>query len=149
MANPEEYPLSGMGAANVGPEFTISEYEALAELEAEEKDLYANGQVAKLSKMTDTLNALVHKSMRWKKWLLADEQGKDLYELTPERFQWIVKTCSRYIWQNPEAVAARSMLYANLKRVGIDAEEIVLGRIEHDMDKYFNAFNLVNLNKLL
>ena len=41
------------------------------------------------------------------------------------------------------------MLYANLKRVGIDAEEIVLGRIEHDMDKYFNAFNLVNLNKLL
>ena len=99
--------------------------------------------------MTDTLNALVHKSMRWKKWLLADEQGKDLYELTPERFQWIVKTCSRYIWQNPEAVAARSMLYANLKRVGLDAEEIVLGRIEHDMDKYFNAFNLVNLNKLL
>ncbi len=149
VANPEEYPLSGMGAANVGPEFTISEYEALAELESEEKDLYANGQVAKLSKMTDTLNALVHKSMRWKKWLLADEQGKDLYELTPERFQWIVKTCSRYIWQNPEAVAARSMLYANLKRVGIDAEEIVLGRIEHDMDKYFNAFNLVNLNKLL
>jgi hypothetical protein len=30
VANPEEYPLCGMGAANVGPEFTISEYRALA-----------------------------------------------------------------------------------------------------------------------
>ena len=149
VSNPEEYPLSGMGAANVGPEFTMSEYDALSELEAEEKKFFGEGRVAKLSGMADTLNSLVHKSGRWKKWLLADEQGKDLYELTPERFSWIVKTCSRYIWQKPEAVAARSVLYANLKRLGIDAEEIVLGRIEHDMDKYFVAFNLVNLNKYL
>lgn len=149
VSNPEEYPLSGMGAANVGPEFTMSEYDALSELEAEEKKFFGEGRVAKLSGMTDTLNSLVHKSGRWKKWLLADEQGKDLYELTQERFSWIVKTCSRYIWQKPEAVAARSVLYANLKRLGIDAEEIVLGRIEHDMDKYFVAFNLVNLNKYL
>ena len=149
VSNPEEYPLSGMGAANVGPEFTMSEYDALSELEAEEKKFFGEGRVAKLSGMTDTLNSLVHKSGRWKKWLLADEQGKDLYELTPERFSWIVKTCSRYIWQKPEAVAARSVLYANLKRLGIDAEDIVLGRIEHDMDKYFVAFNLVNLNKYL
>lgn len=149
VSNPEEYPLSGMGAANVGPEFTMSEYDALSELETEEKKFFGEGRVAKLSGMTDTLNSLVHKSGRWKKWLLADEQGKDLYELTPERFSWIVKTCSRYIWQKPEAVAARSVLYANLKRLGIDAEEIVLGRIEHDMDKYFVAFNLVNLNKYL
>lgn len=149
VSNPEEYPLSGMGAANVGPEFTMSEYDALSELETEEKKFFGEGRVAKLSGMTDTLNSLVHKSGRWKKWLLADEQEKDLYELTPERFSWIVKTCSRYIWQKPEAVAARSVLYANLKRLGIDAEEIVLGRIEHDMDKYFVAFNLVNLNKYL
>lgn len=149
VSNPEEYPLSGMGAANVGPEFTMSEYDALDELEKEEKRLYEEGLVAKLSAMTDTLISLVHASGRWKKWLLADEQGKDLRELSPERFQWIVKTCSRYIWQNPEALAARAMLYSNLERVGIDAEEVVLGRIEHDMDKYFTAFNLVNLNKML
>lgn len=149
VSNPEEYPLSGMGAANVGPEFTMSEYDALAELEAEETVLYNDGRVAKLSKITDTLNALVHKSGRWKKWLLADEQGKDLYELSDERFSWIVRTCSRYIWQVPEALAARQSLYDNLGRVGIHAEEIVLGRIEHDMDKYYNAFNLIDLNKYL
>lgn len=149
VSNPEEYPLSGMGAANVGPEFTMSEYDALAELEAAERNLFGQGQVAKLSGMTDALVRLVDASGRWKKWLLADEQGKALRELSPERFQWIVKTCCRYIWQNPEAIAARAELYANLGRVGIDAQEVVLGRIEHDMDKYFNAFNLVNLNKML
>ena len=27
VSNPQDYPLCGMGAANVGPEFTMSEYE--------------------------------------------------------------------------------------------------------------------------
>ena len=31
----------------------------------------------------------------------------------------------------------------------MDPEEVVLGRIEHDMDKYFYAFNLVDHNNLL
>ena len=31
----------------------------------------------------------------------------------------------------------------------VDAEEVVLGRIERDMDKYFVAFNLVGVNDLL
>ena len=44
--NPEDYPLCGMGAANVGPEFTISEYDALMELEGIEKRLHAEGRVA-------------------------------------------------------------------------------------------------------
>ena len=30
--------------------------------------------------------------------------------------------------------------------VGIHAEDVVLMRIEHNMDKYYYAFNIVNLN---
>ena len=60
-----------------------------------------------------------------------------------------VKPGCRYIWQEPEALVARQRLYDNLRRVGMDPEEVVLGRIEHDMDKYFYAFNLVDLNNLL
>ena len=33
--------------------------------------------------------------------------------------------------------------------LGIDPEQIVLGRIERDMDKYFRAFNLIGVNDLL
>ena len=149
VANPEEYPLCGMGAANVGPEFTMGEYRALCELEELEKKFEAEGKVAVLSNMRDTLLAEVHDSHRWEKWLHEDELGKDLAELTPDRQDWIVATCCRYIWQQPRTLAARGFLYDNLGRVGIDAEGVVLARIERDMDKYFRAFNLIGLNDLL
>ena len=138
-----------MGAANVGPEFTMGEYLALCELEELEKKFEAEGKVAVLSNMRDTLIAEVHDSHRWEKWLHEDELGKDLTELTPDRQDWIVATCCRYIWQQPRTLAARGFLYENLGRLGIDAEEVVLGRIERDMDKYFRAFNLIGLNDLL
>lgn len=149
VANPEEYPLCGMGAANVGPEFTMSEYEALCELEKVEIAREAEGRVAVLSGISRILWEEVHESHRWEKWLHEDEKGKDLCELTPARQDWIVSTCCRYIWQQPRPLAARAQLYANLQRLGYDPEEVVLGRIERDMDKYFHAFNLVGLNDLL
>ena len=149
VANPEEYPLCGMGAANVGPEFTMSEYRALCELEEKEKRKYAEGLVAVPSNMREVLLQEVEDSHRWEKWLHEDEQGKSLHALTPERQDWIVSTCCRYIWQQPRTLAARGFLYENLGRLGVDAEEIVLGRIERDMDKYFRAFNLIGLNDLL
>ena len=147
--NPEDYPKAGMGGANVGPEFTMNEYDALAELEEEEKKLFEEGKVAQLSHMTDVLWKCVHASGRWKKWLRGDEVGKDLSECTKERQLWLVKTACRYIWQQPEALVARQTLYDNLGRLGIQAEEVVLMRIEHNMDKYYNAFNLINLNDYL
>ena len=149
VANPEAYPRCGMGAANVGPEFTMSEYRALCELEQLEKEYHAQGRVAVLSHMRDVLLQEVNDSHRWEKWLHEDEQGKALQDLTPERQDWIVATCCRYIWQQPRPLAARGFLYANLQRLGVDAEEIVLGRIERDMDKYFRAFNLIGVNDLL
>ena len=149
VANPEEYPLCGMGAANVGPEFTMSEYRALCELEQLERKYEKEGKVAVLSNMRNVLLEEVHDSHRWEKWLHEDEKGKDLHELTEDRQDWIVATCCRYIWQQPRSLAARGFLFDNLKRLGVDAEEVVLGRIERDMDKYFRAFNLVGLNDLL
>ena len=149
VSNPEEYPLTGMGAANVGPEFTIGEYEALAELEEVENRLNAEGKVAIKSNIIATLTRLVRDSGRWLKWLQPEEQCLAFEQLADERRLWLVQTGCRYIWQHPEALAARAQLFANLGRVGIDAEEVVLGRIERDMDKYFVAFNLVGLNDLL
>lgn len=149
VVNPEAYPLSGMGAANVGPEFTISEYNALEELEEVEKDLYEEHRIAVLSGMTTVLEKLVIESGRWKKWLHEGESAEDFYKNAPERKKWLIQTGARYIWQKPEAVVARHILYDNLSSNGIDAEEIVLSFIQRDMDKYYNAFNLVNLNNYL
>jgi tagatose-1,6-bisphosphate aldolase non-catalytic subunit AgaZ/GatZ len=143
--NPEEYPASGMGAANVGPEFTEEEYSALAELSAIEEELFTRGYVARKSNILQVLFEEVHKSNRWRKWLLPEEVGKDLQELPPERQAWLVKTGCRYIWARPEVIASRGLLYENLTRWGYRPEEMVLLRIERSMDKYFRAFNLVDL----
>lgn len=147
--NPEEYPLSGMGAANVGPEFTISEYEALQELDKLEEKFYKEGKIATYSKMIETLTRLVYESNRWQKWLQEDELDKEFYELSPERKEWIVGTCCRYIWEHDDATKTRKLLYENLKKVGVDGEEVVLSHIERDMDKYFRAFNLIGVNELI
>lgn len=146
VANPQDYPLCGIGAANVGPEFTISEYDALIELELVERKMFEEEKIAVLSNMKDTLWRLVLESNRWQKWLQPDEEKISFENITKERKEWLVKTGCRYIWQNSDALVARYRLYENLKKMGIDAEEIVLSRIERDMDKYFYAFNLVNLN---
>ena len=149
VVNPQDYPLCGIGAANVGPEFTISEYEALIELEELEKKMFKEGIIAVQSKIKETLWRLVLDSNRWQKWLQPDEKNIPFKDISADRKEWLIKTGCRYIWQNPEAIVARYRLYENLKKYGIDAEEIVLSRIERDMDKYFNAFNLVNLNDYL
>lgn len=99
--------------------------------------------------MMGTLEKLIVVSGRWKKWINEDESADDFYAISPERRRWLLGTGARYVWQNPEAVAARISLYDNLNQNGIDAEEIVLSNIEKDIDKYFHAFNIVNLNNYL
>jgi D-tagatose-1,6-bisphosphate aldolase subunit GatZ/KbaZ len=147
--NPEDYPESGMGAANVGPEFTEREYDGLMELEALENELMSQGKVKDAGQIKKALREAVVNSGRWKKWLQPDENQADFTSLDPPRQEWLIKTGCRYIWENTEVVAAREKLYLNLGSDGIDGEEIVLSHIERAMEKYFFKFNLFDLNKYL
>lgn len=149
VTNPEAYPLSGMGAANVGPEFTISEYNGLMELEKLEKHYFSQNKIARCSDIGFVLSRAVVQSGRWKKWLQPGEDPEKFGNILPERQDWLISTGCRYIWQNFEVLAARAQLYYNLESHGILAEEIVLSNIESAMGKYFSAFNLKNLNDLL
>lgn len=149
VTNPEDYPRSGMGGANVGPEFTEREYEGLIELCEIETRLLAEGKVAKPSNLKAMLWEAVINSQRWKKWLFEEENKDDFYANSEDRQEWLIKTGCRYIWENPEVLAARWKLYRNLELNGIAAEEILLLHIEKAMDKYFYKFNLVGLNNEL
>jgi tagatose-1,6-bisphosphate aldolase non-catalytic subunit AgaZ/GatZ len=149
VSNPEAYPLSGMGAANVGPEFTISEYEALLELEKIECKLFDDKRIALKSNIHEILWNAVIESNRWKKWLLESERQMEFNKLESGRQEWLVSTGCRYIWQKPEVIVSRYQLYENLNSNGYYAEEIVLSRIERDMDKYCRSFNLIDLNHYL
>jgi tagatose-1,6-bisphosphate aldolase non-catalytic subunit AgaZ/GatZ len=147
--NPQDYPKVGMGAANVGPEFTEEEYKALIELIDIEEKLYMRGNIGKPSMMRKAMKEAVVMSGRWKKWRKAEEVNMSFDELTSERQEWLIKTGCRYIWTNTAVTNARKALYSNLEEKSINAEKIVLEKIETSMLKYFNAFNLTDLNDYL
>jgi D-tagatose-1,6-bisphosphate aldolase subunit GatZ/KbaZ len=149
VTNPEAYPESGMGAANVGPEFTEKEYDSLEELEELQHSLMAEGRIGKPADMMTRLWESVIKSGRWKKWLQEGENPDNFYSATADRQKWLVKTGCRYIWEDPEVISVRSRLYRNISLQGIDASGIVESSIENAMDRYFYRFNLTGLSKLL
>ncbi len=149
VTNPEAYPESGMGAANIGPEFTEMEYLALVELELIQDQLAREGKIAKPVAMMKTLQEAVIRSERWQKWLHEKENPVDFFANSPERQEWLIRTCCRYIWEDPQVVSGRTRLYQNLTMQGIEASSIVESKIEGAMDRYFYKFNLAGLNDLL
>ncbi len=140
--NPGDYPLAGMGGANVGPEFTADEYDALVALEARERDLARAVPGMALSRFNDALAAAVDASNRWQKWLQPGEQGLALDALQPERREWLLKTGARYIWTDPGVVAAREQLYANLAPAMGDPHQVVVEWITRAIERYIVAFHL-------
>lgn len=150
--NPQEYPRTGMGGANVGPEFTAEEVLALQWLSERE----AQAAPAQPSGFMAALETAVVDSGRWTKWLQPDEQGKDFSQLSAERRLWLLQTGARYIWTAPAVESARQQLYANLSPAlptpelrGRDPHAYVVDRITAVMNKYVRAFNLRDLNRKL
>ena len=144
VSNLEDYPKTAMGAANVGPEFTLSEYEAFAELCKIEENLYKKNRIAVKSNYMKILEKAVLDSGRWEKWLKDNE--KDFDSLSKERKEWIIKTSARYVWAYSKVKCSQNLLYKNLQLNGIDAENFILINIEKSMDKYYRAFNLIDFN---
>jgi hypothetical protein len=126
----------------VGPEFTEIEYETLIDLERQER---AQTTLTKegLSHIGAVLEQAVERSGRWKKWLQPDEAGLPFTAITPERRSWLTRTGCRYIWTDPQVLAARRTLYRNMAARGVDAERMVIDCIAQRIGNYFKAFNLL------
>lgn len=141
--NAADYPASGMGGANVGPEFTAAEYLALQDLERKEQAM-ARTLRLQPSGFMQALEDAVVASGRWQKWLQPDERGRDFAALSPQRRQWLAQTGARYIWTQPGVLAARDCLYLNLQPALGDPHDIVVDCIAQVMQTYVGAFNLRN-----
>ncbi len=142
--NPRDYTKSSIGAANVGPEFTMAEYDSLAKLCIIEEDLYRKDCIGLRSEFMNSLKKAVIASGRWMKWLQKGE--KDLDSISKERKDWIIKTSARYVWADFEVKCSLNMLFKNLGSNGIDGEGIVLSSIEKAIDKYYREFGLLDLD---
>jgi tagatose-1,6-bisphosphate aldolase non-catalytic subunit AgaZ/GatZ len=142
VAAPEEYPLSGMGGANVGPGLSAVEATALRELVALETRLDENAG------FPDALRDAVVESRRWRKWLSADETDRPFEDLPDERQRWLVDTGSRYVWTTPAVEAARTTLYDHVSPYR-DADAYVHWRVKTAILEYMHAFNLIDLTDRL
>jgi len=142
--NLKDYPRTGMGGANVGPEFTAEEFMALKDLSYKEKTLLLGQKDKKPSDFMNVLRNAVIESGRWKKWLMPEETGLAFDELSKERRQWLLQTGARYIWSVQHVLEARQVLYRNLKNIIADPNQYVVDRIAGIIDKYINQFNLFN-----
>ncbi len=139
--NPRMYPVTGMGGANVGPEFTTEEYLALQDL-CEKEAALADTRGMAPSGFMQALEQAVVESGRWRKWLQPGEEGREFAELNPERRAWLAQTGARYIWTQPGVLAARERLYANLRVAMNEPHAYVVRRIQAAIDRYINAFHL-------
>jgi tagatose-1,6-bisphosphate aldolase non-catalytic subunit AgaZ/GatZ len=144
VANPQDYPASGMGGANVGPELTTEEVRALAELEGRERTLALRRPGMDLSGFGHVLEAAVVQSQRWMKWLWSEEQGLEFSDLAPERRTWLVETGARYVWARADVLAARNRLYENLQHSMPDPHQTVVERVAGAIERYLTAFNLTD-----
>lgn len=147
--HPELYPAVGMGAANVGPEFTEKEYDALEELEKIQDVLYTRGLLPIKISLLSLLREAVIDSGRWKKWVLEGESPDNFESIHPQRQLWLIKTGCRYIWEKPSIAAARSRLFENLRNAGFDPDAVLDAHLQQILDKYFSNFNLKGLNTLI
>jgi tagatose-1,6-bisphosphate aldolase non-catalytic subunit AgaZ/GatZ len=149
VANPEAYPAAGMGGANVGPEFTAVEYQALADLVTKERALCVVRPATQPSQLLEALEDAVYRSNRWQKWLQPEERDMPFAQLDPQRRAWLVRTGARYIWTDAQVQTARAQLYANLTPLLPDPHQVVVARISQAIDHYINAFNLFTAEELL
>ncbi len=174
VSNPQEYPSSGMGGANIGPEFTAEEYLALADLCAKEGQMGRSRSTFQVSNFMAVLEQAVYDSGRWQKWLQPDEHTERIPDrqadapgkehergdpsagprriwdgLSPERRAWLTQTGARYVWTAPSVLAARQTLYRNLSPIIPDPHQLVVDRIGRCMEKYVVAFHLFDSLALL
>ena len=147
--NPQAYPETGMGGANVGPEFTSEEYLALKDLAHKENSLFRGRPDLIPSKFMEVLKQTIVESGRWKKWLQLDEERLEFETLSLDRQSWLLQTGARYIWTEPAVLSARRNLYQNLSLIMPDPNDYVITRIAHRMDRYINHFNLFDSLELL
>jgi D-tagatose-1,6-bisphosphate aldolase subunit GatZ/KbaZ len=146
--NPTDYPATGVGGANVGPEFTAVELAALHELCARENQLLGDRPSLSRSGFREVLTAAVVDSDRWRKWLAPDEVGHGFDALVPSRQEWLVATGARYVWNDPRVLTARRQLYDNVRSRRSPRSEFpdphcfVVDRVAQSIQKYVDAFNL-------
>ena len=120
----QSHPALGIHAANVAPEFGVTETRALISV------LEEHG----LDKLAEQFMALSYASNRWRKWMVEGSQATD-------RERAII--AGHYVFSMPECVALKQEAAKALQAKNIALEPYLKAQVKHNILRYLRHFNLV------
>lgn len=118
------HPRMGIHAANVAPEFGVSETRALVTV------LESNG----LAKLAERFLQLAYDSQKWDKWMLKDTKATN-------RDRAII--AGHYVFANPECVELKTEARRELVRKGIDIDSFLKQQVKKSILRYLHNFRLL------
>jgi len=118
------HPRLGIHAANVAPEFGVTETLSLLSV------LESNG----LSKLADRFLQLAYDSNKWDKWMLANSQAT-------ERDRSII--AGHYVFSKPECAELKAEASRELAPKGIELEQHLKQHVKQCILRYLRNFRLV------
>ncbi|MEK7383277.1 MAG: tagatose-6-phosphate kinase, partial [Elusimicrobiota bacterium] len=118
------HPRLGIHAANVAPEFGVTETRALVSA------LEDNG----LPKLAERFLRLAYDSRKWDKWMLADTRATD-------RDRSII--AGHYVFSRPECAELKAEAGKELARKGIELERHLKQEVKKSILRYLRNFRLV------
>lgn len=118
------HPRLGIHAANVAPEFGVTESRALLEI------MEAN----ELSDLSDRFLQLAYESDKWQKWMLPDSRATD-------RDKAII--AGHYIFSMPACVELKKEASQALAAKGIELDQHLKMRVKQSILRYLRNFRLV------
>ncbi|MEQ9335283.1 hypothetical protein [Thalassobaculum sp.] len=119
-------PAYGIAAANVAPEFGVTETRALLHV------LEANG----LLDLRDRFIELALASRKWEKWMLAQTRADD-------RDRAVI--AGHYVFSTPEFAVIRHDADARLATRGVDLEGHLKSRVKDAIRRYLECFRLTGV----
>jgi hypothetical protein len=118
------HPRLGIHAANVAPEYGVTETKALLDT------LNRNG----LSALAGRFVELSLASGKWKKWMLPNTAASDLDRAL---------ISGHYVFATEECVQLKQEAVRTLKARGIELDEILIAAVKTSITRYLNDFRLV------
>jgi hypothetical protein len=118
-----EHPMLGVQAANVAPEFGVTETRAL--IEALED--------AGLRSYRDRFLELALRSGKWSKWMLPGTTATDRDR---------AEIAGHYVFSQPEFIELKAAMGRDLQARGVDLQAILHAKVRAAVERYMAAFRL-------
>jgi hypothetical protein len=119
------HPRLGIHAANVAPEFGVTETKALIHV------LETNN----LDSLAEEFLGLAFKSRKWEKWMLPNSSASD-------RDKSII--AGHYIFATPECQEFKLKAAVELKKLGVKLDDHLKAEVKESICRYMRCFRLVN-----